>query len=273
MRSFSSTEKKILKSVSKVSSNEVSLIHFINPGWQNGYYEVSGFQQKIQVFLEDDKKLSGIMQYLREVLDLVRYLEQNDYISTWNYIPLEDNSQYCGVKTETSEPYFLSDISIASEFLQICNNRIIVKESLRKLVKWNYKSIAERKLDRNMRIGIISFIVIILLGVSTSYFNFKILNDGIRVSIDQLDKTSRNSVNLQFRNKELLDSLQSTYIIMDSIYESMDISQIKIDKIHREISSQKTLLYTIQQNQKMIENNMNSIQSKLNRLDSTLQND
>lgn len=272
MRSFSSTEKKILKSVSKVSSNEVSLIHFINPGWQNGYFEVSGYQQKIQVFLEDDKKLPEIMQYFREVLDLVRYLEQNDYVSIWNYIPLEDNSQYCGVKTETSEPYFLSDISIASEFLQLCNKRIIVKESLRKLVKWNYKSITERKLDRNMQIGIISFIVIILLGVLISYFNFKILNDGIKVSIDQLDKTSRNSVNLQYRNKELLDSLQSTYFIMDSIYESMDVSQVKIDKIQKDISSQKALMYTIQQNQKVIENSMNSVRSKLTRLDSTLQN-
>ena len=243
------------------------MIDFIEQDWPTGSFEISGFQQKVQVYLESLDDLSKAMNHLTRVLDLIKYLEKRDLISSWDQLPMEDNTQTCGRHDESLTPYFLSDISIAAELLSYANKRIVINDSLRKLARRGYKELTEWKLDRNLRLGIASVVLVILVGIGIFFIHFQLFQKGVSVSIEEIKEKSASTLQSQDQNLILIDSVLKKNRQM---MEDITTNQAGIEEIDSLIGTQKSLLLNVIRTNRILVNEMRENKALLIKNDSLI---
>lgn len=272
MRKLDSFERKIIRSVAASRKENVNLIDFIKVGWSSGEFEVSGFRQTVQVYLKDPLDMTDVMNHLKSVLDLIKYLEVRDLISTWNHLPTEDNTQQCGSRDDKDTPYFLTDISVASELLTLSNKKIQLKASLYKLLDRNFKELTEWKLDRNLRIGIAAICTVFVFGGWSVYSNYQLLNKDVKGTVEKISMESGKTLDQQNRNAAILDSLNATSDVLREMVMNVDKNTSTINELDSLIKLQRRLLAAVYRNQKEMMISIKEVNKKINLTDTVSNN-
>lgn len=245
MRDFSRQEKKIIDRIVSKNKENILLIDFIEIDWPVGSFEVSSFQQKVHVYLSSIREIDSVMNHLIRMLNLIKYLEKRDLISSWDQIPMEDNSQVCGTHTEESTPFFLTDISIAAELLKYANKRFMINDSLRTLATRNYRELTEWKLDRNLRIGMAGVLLILLVGIGILLTYFQLFQKGVTVSIEDIREKSTSTLDIQDKNLARLDSLLNRNKELLLNVRGISDNTQKLNKMDSLLNIQKSLILTV----------------------------
>lgn len=164
MHSFSTHERQVVRELVAEGRTTFGIIDFLKVGWPKGQLELSSYQQKLFVYLEQDEDMEEVLVHLLTSMDFVAYLEKNGYIHSWEAFPMKDNTVYCGEDT-SADPAYLPDLALASKLLTLANKRYTLSHRLVQLVGRNFKTLAEKRsaaLYRNVTIGF----ALVVLGLS-----------------------------------------------------------------------------------------------------------
>lgn len=207
MRPFSEQEKNIIKSLLKSDQKVFTLMDFIKFNWPAGRFEISTFQQVVRIHLEDDTQLTRVMHHLLEALSLIKDLEDNGYLNSWDAFPMEDNTEQCGEKSDHQKALFLPDLSVASELLGYGNKKFTPGVALAALDKRGFKSVAALRHRQVIQTLIGGFSVLVVIGFMTILTNYHMIEKGIRVNLNELQNENAQVLRNQKLNQQIIDSL------------------------------------------------------------------
>ncbi|WP_258099867.1 hypothetical protein [Marinoscillum pacificum] len=238
MRPFSDNERHIVRSLVNGASNVVSLIDFIRPGWgiEMGKLEMSSYQQLLVVHASGT--LNNQMSYLLEVMDLISYLEKRGYVSSWQSLPMVDNTVYCGERSDGVIPQFLPDIAVSAKLLSLASQQFRVNHSLQDLVNREFISLRSLDLKKFKNILIGGCATLILVNAVGLYFNYQATADRLNSQLRILnDRTAKIGLS-QMQQQETLDSvMQQSREIADILQETTNNTQ-RLEEVRNAVSDQ-----------------------------------
>jgi hypothetical protein len=260
MRRFTTKEKSLLRELLKRDAS-ISLIDFVEPVLSAGFFEVSGFQQKVAIHLVDQGQLQQVMKDLTQVRDLVKYLELSGLLSFWDTFPAEDNSMQCGTRAKEAQPYFLTDFGVASDLLMRANRTYVLSEDLKQHIRTGFRTRHEVRLDRNLKLFGIGFLLLIMMGVGNIFANYQMLVQGVEVDIEKLNQASSDIYSVQKVNQTILDTLSSQSIQMIDLARGISNNTQNISAMEQKIDNQSSgIVRQLRRNQQLINENRTVLQ-------------
>lgn len=176
MKDLSATEKNLIKKLAAKSQRILSLQEIIDSFWPGNIgLQYSTFQQTATFHF--DKQLSEEQQntslqkrmfWLLEIINGLKYLEQQGYLYSLPELPLEDNTQLLGNKPEPENEtvYNFPDLNILREFLLAAGKKYKAQPSIKRLVMNNFKSqeaaLLQKLIDR-VTVGLLIIIILIIV--------------------------------------------------------------------------------------------------------------
>ncbi|REE00109.1 hypothetical protein C7460_10646 [Marinoscillum furvescens DSM 4134] len=161
MHSFSEHEKRVIQDLVGRQQATYSIMDFVRVGWPKGMLELSSYQQKLFVYLEEDEGMDSVMIHLMVTLDFVAFLEKHGYIHSWEAFPMQDNTVRCG-EENSAEPAYLPDLALASKLLTLANRRYTLSHRLELLAKRNFKTLSEKRSRQMFNAVVAGFVLVIL---------------------------------------------------------------------------------------------------------------
>lgn len=245
MRPYSAREKQIIESLVREDKVSYQLIDFIQPIWlaDFGKFEISSFQQLVVVHAVGS--LDHHMNQLLEIIDLIAYLEKRGYVTSWQSLPMVDNTVTCGVTSEGVIPQFLPDMSVSSKLLSLANHQFKINSSLKDLVDRDFASsrLLQVKSFKTLILACFSLLIVVnLLGI---FFNYTVLDQRVAGQVDQLQQTNQELLKQQYESGLLLDSLNDRVMRLLVDNGQIDSNRIKLEEIRKLIQKEAIRTYQL----------------------------
>lgn len=261
MRRFTIREKNLLRQLLKKNGEAITLIDFVCPAIPVGFFEVSGFQQRIAIHLEDSAQLDEVMKELTLIRDLIKYLELSGLLSFWDTIPVKDNSMQCGSKAKTAQPYFLTDFGVASDLLMRANRTFVLSEDLIHHIRQGFRTRHEVRLDRNLKLFGVGFLLLIFMGMGNIFANYQMMVQGVEVDIEKLNRASSDIYQVQKVNQAILDTLSSQGLQMIDLAKVISGNTKNVNAIEDKLDRQSEEIRSkLRRNQQLIRTNAEVLQ-------------
>ncbi len=258
---LSNKQKQWISQLISFEKSAISILDLLREDWPVGQLEISTFQQKLVVHLDEEEssQLEMIVKHVLDVCDLVRQLKDENLIHTWKDLPREDNTVWIGEKKDEAAPKFLPDLGVAMDMLHWAGQKIQIREGLVKLVKRDFKdqTLHNQLVNRRIMVSgfIILFITMLFFGVYLNRMNERKINDFQyeMIRIRDREKETLDSLNLDIKNLYRLNDQMARDSQPETELKIMgDVVDRSIDQLNERTSA---LEARIKESQKMLRSN------------------